>query len=201
MGNGNNEPASAFLQTATGGVIDILHPTPGQISIEDIAIGLSNVARYAGQTQGFYSVAMHSAHMAEEMLNRPWPDSACNRTLARQALLHDAAEAYIGDLASPVKALLPGYKEVEARIMAAVWERFNLPHTPPTLILAADLRMRATEVRDLFVLRTAEARQLWADLPEPYAVRVRCHTPTAAYAAFVTGARDLGLWPENDKAA
>lgn len=82
--------------TATGRVIDFLNPTPNNISIVDIAEALSKQCRFTGHTAMFYSVAQHCClvHDLCSLEARPW------------ALLHDAHEAYIGDIPSPLKTAL-----------------------------------------------------------------------------------------------
>ena len=71
--------------------------------------------------------------------------------LKLQALLHDAAEAYLGDVSSPLKSLLPDYRAVEARMERVIAERFNIPYkgNDHGLVKLLDLRTLATEVRDL----------------------------------------------------
>lgn len=95
----------SWILTSTGKVFEYLHTTEDQIDINDIAFGLSRESRFAGQTSHFYSVAQHSLAVAR----------AVPLDYALEGLLHDAAEAYCKDLPSPLKALLPGYKEIELR--------------------------------------------------------------------------------------
>lgn len=108
--------------------------------ISDIAHALANIGRYVGHTDVFYSVAQHS--VAVSRLSPSYP---------LWGLLHDASEAYIGDLSSPLKALLPEYKRLEKRVMAQICETFGLASVEPPEVKQADLTMLATEGRDLFV--------------------------------------------------
>src|SRR6185436_20560217 len=95
-----------ILQTASGQVIDLLNPDPRSINIGDIAHGLSHMCRFSGQTMIFYSVADHSLLAALYALRRSPQDQLL-------ALLHDATEAYICDMPSPVKYHCRKYKQIE----------------------------------------------------------------------------------------
>jgi len=121
----------AWQRMLSGRRLDLLDPSPLDIEIEDIAHGLSFQARWNGQTRGEfpYSVAEHSILVAQ-IFHRLYPKAAVKWQLA--ALLHDAPEYVIGDMISPVKAAVgPGYKALDARLMAAVHIRFGLPATLP----------------------------------------------------------------------
>ena len=118
----------------SGRRLDLLNPSPLDIEIEDIAHGLSFVARWNGQTQGDYpySVAEHSVFV-EELFTRLNP--RIDRKWRLAALLHDAPEYVIGDMISPVKAAVgPGYRELDARLTAAIHTRFGLPAEIPEVI-------------------------------------------------------------------
>ena len=78
----------SYIATSTEKHIDFVNITPDQICIEDIARGLSNECRFAGQLESFYSVAQHSVYVSQIVP----PEYAL------EALLHDAAEAYIKDI-------------------------------------------------------------------------------------------------------
>src|SRR5687768_10005799 len=102
---------SFWLGTNAGNVIDLIDPKPDQITIEDIAAGLSKVCRFNGQIKDWYCVAEHSAHVAELVPNQ----------LKLIALLHDASEAYLCDVPTPLKrALGDVYSDIEARVTAAI---------------------------------------------------------------------------------
>ncbi|MFP9190795.1 hypothetical protein ACLI4Q_03890 [Natrialbaceae archaeon A-CW1-1] len=109
------------IDTWSGEKIRPLDPNPEKIHVEDVAHGLSNVGRFAGQGQEFYSVARHSVHVSLEVEARGGDKAA-----QRYALVHDAAEAYLSDVPGPVKKSLPGYKHAERRLDAAVVTAFGL---------------------------------------------------------------------------
>lgn len=118
----------------SGRRLDLLDPTPVDIEIEDIAHGLSFVARWNGQTSGdfAYSVAEHSL-LVEKLFGRIAPKSEPRWRLA--ALLHDAPEYVIGDMISPVKSAVgPGYDDLDKRLASAVHIRFGLPAEIPSAV-------------------------------------------------------------------
>ena len=120
----------------SGRKLDILSPSPFDIEIEDIALGLSRVTRWNGQTTGKYpySVAQHSV-LVEELFNIEYPELDKKWNLA--ALLHDAPEYVIGDLITPFKyALNNSYRYVEDNLMKAIFIRFGLPAILPIRIEA-----------------------------------------------------------------
>ncbi|RKF13399.1 HD family hydrolase [Roseovarius spongiae] len=127
-------PARAWQKMLSGRRLDLLDPTPVDIEIEDIAHGLSFVARWNGQTLGdyAYSVAEHSL-LVETLFGRLSPKAAAKWRLA--ALLHDAPEYVIGDMISPVKAAVgPGYDDLDQRLSAAIHIRFGLPAAIPATV-------------------------------------------------------------------
>jgi 5'-deoxynucleotidase YfbR-like HD superfamily hydrolase len=154
----------------SGRRLDLLDPTPVDIEIEDIAHGLSFVARWNGQTLGDfpYSVAEHSL-LVEQIFARMWPDQPVKWRLA--ALLHDGPEYVIGDMISPVKnAVGPGYDELDKRLAAAIHIRFGLPAALPAPVKKQVKRadkisawMEATEIAGFSV---AEADRFFGK-PDP----------------------------------
>ena len=132
-----------WIHTHTGKSLDLLDPLPSQICIEDIAHALGRICRYTGHSHHFYSVAEHSVLCSQVVSGGLTLGDG--RQLSRQALLHDATEAYVNDLAAPLKRLLPGYKAIEARVWEAIAWRFDLPLTLRDEVKLADLRMLATE--------------------------------------------------------
>ena len=118
----------------SGRRLDLFNPSPMDIEIEDIAHGLSFVARWNGQTFGKfpYSVAEHSVFV-EKLLYKINPKIDTKWRLA--ALLHDAPEYVIGDMISPVKSSVgKGYEEMDERLTAAINQKFGLPSKIPDVI-------------------------------------------------------------------
>jgi len=129
-----------WIQTFTGARFRPLAPDPADIEIRDIAHALSLQCRFNGQCAAFYSVAEHSVRVARSL-----PDE-----LALWGLLHDAAEAYLGDMPRPVKAQMPSFEEAEDRLLRLIVESFGLSWPMPPEVDHADLVMLATEARDVF---------------------------------------------------
>lgn len=128
-----------YLSAHSGLKVRLLNPQPDDISIQDIAWGLSRQNRFNGHTSHPYTVAQHCVFVS--YLVPP--------ELALQALLHDAAEAYLGDLPYPVKKLCPDYQQIEDRLQRAIMRHFGVPEELPPEIKRADLIALATEKRDL----------------------------------------------------
>lgn len=126
---------SPYIQTYTGKTFHFLDPQEDEIDIIDIAHALSNSCRFTGHVKFFYSVAEHSYLVSMN----------CSKKNALYGLLHDASEAYITDISSPVKAFLSNYKEMEAVIMKAICKKFGLPEEMPEEVKSVDGRILFNE--------------------------------------------------------
>lgn len=134
---------NSWFQSASGRPIYIDRPDPAAVHIEDIAHALARICRFGGHLKvEHYSVAQHSEGVSR----------VCKPAHALLGLLHDSAEAYVGDMIRPLKQLLPAYKEIERGWERAIGERFGLGDqlaNLPADIKEADEIMLATERRDL----------------------------------------------------
>jgi 5'-deoxynucleotidase YfbR-like HD superfamily hydrolase len=189
------KPPRAWQRMLSGRRLDLLDPSPLDIEIEDIAHGLSFVARWNGQTAGDwpYSVAEHSLLVADLFaLMAP----AAPKRWRLAALLHDAPEYVIGDMISPVKSAVgPGYREMDARLSVAVHLRFGLPALLPDSvkrqIKRADRVSAWLEATQIAGFSAAEADRLFPRPPEGFDLRIRPCPPVEARAAFLARFRDL----------
>lgn len=128
-------------QTFTGKIIDPYDVRPEDVDVLDVAHQLAMECRWGGTVQRFMSVAEHSVRVSR----------ACDPADAKWGLLHDASEAYLGDVRKPIKECgdFEAYRAAEARCMAAVCARFGLDPREPESVRRADHVLALTEGRDL----------------------------------------------------
>lgn len=140
----------AFIETFTGRRFQPLDPDFAEIDVRDIAHSLSQQCRFTGHTICPYSVAEHSVRVRE--LVKSW-DAPLSVQL--WALMHDASEAYLVDIPSPLKCtpVFDLYRTAEKRLMNAVCMRFGLSMDEPAMVSRADAVLVATEARDLMPYR------------------------------------------------
>lgn len=169
----------AFVQTYSGVPFYPLAPSLGAIQIDDIAHALSMLCRYGGHTRRFYSVAEHSVILSHAVA----PENA------RWALMHDATEAYIGDMVWPLKEEIPQFKEVEEVLMSAICTRFGLPQIQPPQVVEYDRRIVIDE-RDMLL---APSQLAWPALEgyKPLGVSINAWSPDRAKAEFLNRFRQL----------
>lgn len=105
-------------------------------TITDIAASLSKQCRYNGNSRYFYSVAQHS--VLASLMAPP--------EFALETLLHDASEAYIGDIVRPIKKAIPGLSELEDQLHQSIFKSFNLTWPMPDIVHVIDNRMLRTEM-------------------------------------------------------
>lgn len=148
-----------IILTYDGQAFDLSDPHNYTFNIDTIAHALSNLCRFTGHTVEFYSVAQHSV-----IVSRLVPHE-----YALAALLHDAAEAFLGDVATPLKRLLPDYELIEIDVQAAILNAFGVPSQMLPVIKAADTKALATEVYYLMphnISAFEEIREI-TPLPQP----------------------------------
>ena len=107
-------------------------PRPEEIDILDIAHALANICRWGGHCNHFISVAQHSVYVSQHVELHPHhssypPLTSAEKTMIRRwGLLHDASEAYLGDLPRPIKRQMPGYSKHEHKILYHIAKKFGL---------------------------------------------------------------------------
>jgi hypothetical protein len=176
-----------WIQTYTGVKFDVLNPRVEDVDVLDIARGLALTCRYNGQTaHGYYSVAEHSVLVSRHV----------NPEYAREALMHDAAEAYVGDVVRPLKRLpeMRGYVEVEARIERVIAEKFGLRTDPATIAAwkTIDDRILVDEIGAL--MRDPVMQLQRHQGKQSVGAEVMCYSPERAQLLFL--ARFGELFPE-----
>jgi hypothetical protein len=134
--------------TYTGRRFWPLDPRPEDVSFRDVAHALSNVCRYGGHARHFYSVAEHSRLLAEFF------EGQRRRDAARFALLHDASEAYIGDMVRPLKGHMLAFSQAESLVQDAIFTAAGLEGDIPAAVHQADTAILVNEARLLFGAET-----------------------------------------------
>lgn len=134
---------TAIITLRSGQRVDLLDPQPEQIRIDDIAHALSHICRWGGHGRTFYSVAEHSIILSYHVSDPLW------------GLLHDATEAYVGDMVRPLKRVMPWFEQIEARWDAAIRQAFRLGD-PPDDLAPRDLALAVTEAEWLYGPAEAE---------------------------------------------
>lgn len=178
-----------YIETVSGKAFYFLEPTVEMIDIEDIAFALSHQCRFNGHCSRFYSVAEHSVYVA----------SLLPPELRLAGLLHDAAEAYITDMPTPIKQFLPDYIAMEKRIAEVISKAFELDgdgcDSPE--VKRADRQQLRTEAYHLLPSR-GETWDMWkdSDFHVEGGVVPLCAPPNEAYRVFMAAYKSLTTKPE-----
>ena len=176
----NEYKATDYIETVGGKKFPFLNPQPDDIDIKDIAFSLANQCRFNGHVP-FFSVAEHSVAVAARLPAH----------LQLAGLLHDAAEAYLSDIPSPIKRYLPDYKVLETTVQDAIYAKYNIVLTEEQAIeiKQADNDACATEAHYLL---KSHGRS-WIPVmfqPNPK-WEPRCLNPLDSYKLFITWFSDL----------
>jgi hypothetical protein len=160
-----------WIQTASGRQFWPLDPRPEDVDPADIAHALSMLCRFGGHVLRFYSVAEHSVLLSRYVAPeyKLW------------ALVHDASEAYLADVARPIKPHLPGYKLAEYRLMRAICDRFGLPPLMPSAVKEADDAILFDEAAQ----NMAPPPAPWPNPVKPLGVKLQFWSPTEARHEFL----------------
>lgn len=174
-----------YIETYSGKIISIFDPQPEDIDLEDIAHALAHQCRFNGHVSRIYTIAEHSLLVA----------NLCPRDQRREGLMHDASEAYVGDLITPLKRELPGFQGIEDRFHALIAEKYNLEFPHSHAVRLADLQALWLERRQL---RTGSLDSIWpvfesGGFTPPYDLRIPEFAPAEAKLRFLSQARRYGL--------
>ena len=165
----------------SGNYFDLQDPSASRFEVTDIAHALSNICRFTGHTKQFYSVAEHSVLCSYLV---PHEDRMI-------ALMHDAAEAFIGDVSPPLKKLLPDYKAIERGVEEHVFSTLGLPYPFPASVKKADRIMLHLEQSQLM-----HNEHRWEGTEDggslPAGQYLRCCTPAVAMSEFMARFYKLG---------
>jgi 5'-deoxynucleotidase YfbR-like HD superfamily hydrolase len=136
-----------FIQTYSGAKFDFSAPDASAVNIADIAHSLSQTCRFGGHTERFYSVADHCVN-ACDLLAR----DGHNRDTVAWGLLHDASEAYVGDIVTPFKRMLPAAEAYEERLQIIIRDCFGIDshQVDFAAVKQADETLLVTEALALF---------------------------------------------------
>lgn len=169
----------SWMQLASGRQFFPLDPRPEEIHIEDIASALSKLCRYNGHTKRFYSVAEHCVHVAR----------AASPSVALEALMHDASEAYLCDIIRPIKPSLRDYGRIESALEQAIAERFDLIYPMPDEVKRLDNAILADERDQAMATPPAD----WKLTEPAIGVELQFWTPEKAEYEFLAMFRRLSL--------
>jgi hypothetical protein len=171
-----------WIETYTGKQFSFTDPQEDQIYIEDIAHALSNLCRYSGHCNRFYSVAEHSVAVSELLAG----DLA--------GLLHDASEAYVVDIPSPLKPLITNYKTIEDRIMKVIATKYKFKYPCSQEVKYADVVQLSTEARHLLPSKGNDWNWKYftgGERPIRYGIIPRCLAPQKAEQLFLDKYKEI----------
>lgn len=168
-----------WMQTYTGRAFYPLAPSVEDIDPLDIAHALSLICRYGGHVSRHYSVAEHCVLMSHAVA----PEHAL------WALLHDATEAYVGDMIRPIKHAMPAYRQIEDSLMGVICYRFGLGWNCPQEVRDADLRILRDE-RDALMTAPPLPWVFIEDVPM-LGVRIEGWSPMKAERRYLTRLAEL----------
>jgi hypothetical protein len=183
------------ILTYTGRYVRPLRLSPGDVDITDIAHALSMQCRYSGHTSQFYSVAQHSVLCVDWLRKRDYP-----LEVQRQGLLHDAAEAYLQDMARPLKedeGFGQAYRDAESWVEQAIFAAYDVDWPYDPAVKTADLSLLALERREL--MPSNGHWEVLENVTIPPDIEIRAWPPELAKTFFL---REFErLFPNDDQEA
>lgn len=193
--NNSNLDWEPWIQTVSGIKFHYLSGSSREVVVEDMATALSRVPRWAGHTNHFYSVAQHS-----EWVSRRIEEVGGTKRQCLLGLVHDGTEAYMLDLPSPLKVMIPEFKEFENKLWKKISRRFFGRVIPiDGIVKEIDRMALTTEARDLFSFEPIDDwvnkayRQMkdGVKLPIAHLKIIKPVGPVAAYRLFMNRYEEL----------
>ena len=175
------------IKLRSGNYFDFNDCLPIQFEFADIAGALSKICRFGGQCEPFYSVAEHCYHCS-----RVAQGDGRNRDEQIALLMHDASEAFVGDMVKPLKVLLPDFQKVEKRIEKVISEKYRIDFEKHEwCVKEIDMAMLIAERRAMFDPDTFK----WTgeDSVRHLSVEFKKWGPQDAESFFTSRARELGV--------
>lgn len=184
---------SIWMQARSGVSVDLEDPQPDMIKSTDIAHALGRICRFNGHVLDFYSVAQHCCHV-EDLMPR------INFRVKALAVLHDAAEAFIGDVSTPVRRCMRRvedicrFDELEDKLLRVIYAKFHID--PPTeveqqMIRWADQSMLLTERRDLLEPTSYDWNSFVDPGVEPQKAKIQCWSPYVSSQEYLSRLREI----------
>jgi hypothetical protein len=121
-----SQQTSTSIFVVSGRYFDVIRPDPADVLAWDIAWSLSGQNRFVHHTMVPWDVVSHTGLVY--MLAMQDLKGAISNADKLGLLLHDAPEAYIGDMSRPLKSVMPKFQEIEHAILVAILTRFGLRH-------------------------------------------------------------------------
>jgi 5'-deoxynucleotidase YfbR-like HD superfamily hydrolase len=139
--------AGNYIRAFSGVYVNVFDPHPDTLLISDIAEGLAYNYRWGGHSKSKITVAEHSCRVA----------MGVDAEYMLEALLHDATEAYLGDMASPIKKGMPDYQRVENNMMHVMAIKFRFKHPLQSPVKRSDLNQLHREFEDCVLTKNSKA--------------------------------------------
>lgn len=178
----------------SGRYFDLAAPRPEDVTIEDIAGALSKICRFGGQTPRFYTVAEHCCHCYDAALS-----DGLGLEIAKLALLHDAAEAFVGDVVKPLKIMLIDFGLIESGVQSAIEHAFNIVWDVEKIAAVKRLDMEMLIAERLEIFGDDGVQWSGQDQVTRRDLHVEGWGPDQAEAQFMWRAKGCGLVTKGDR--
>lgn len=188
------------MMTVSAKYVDLNNLKADDIDVTDVAHALSQLCRYNGHTKEFYSVAEHCVRLARYAMNNI--EGEDGKMIAKALLLHDATEAYVGDVIYPLKKHLPQFNRLEDKIGNVIFKKFGIKLTPEMELKIKELDRRIC-FDEMYVLFVGHIDQkLYEENIRPLGIQNLLvnqtdsfgWNPSIAFDKYLVMSEILGIW-------